>query len=407
MTEMSPLGTLAVPPAAAEQGSEEYWRYRATQGRLRLGVEARLVGPDGERAAVGRRERRRARGPRPVDHRRPTTRTAPRTSRPAQMAAKFDDGWLRTGDVGALTAGRLPRRSPTGPRTSSSPAASGSARSTSRTRSWPTPTSSRPPSSACPTSKWGERPLATVVRRGGPERRRSSELRDFLAGQGRALAGAGAVGLHRRGAQDERRQVRQEGAAQAVRRGRAGGRDPGVAGMALLPLRPAGEAADPGGSGTSRTRRSLGCLSASAPPATGGRSAGVLDAVEVVGRRGGGGAAGGLVVVRCGVVGRGCCEPAPGASPSGPTGGSWRSPGCHGAMTLLVSGRLVILPLCIRWTRVTQAGRSCWGMSVVRCCSWRRGQGGVLAEQPTGFGLVDQGADHAALAAHPVVVVAC
>ena len=48
MTEMSPVGTLAIPPVAAEVGSDEYWRYRAAQGRLLPGVEARLIGPDGE-----------------------------------------------------------------------------------------------------------------------------------------------------------------------------------------------------------------------------------------------------------------------------------------------------------------------------------------------------------------------
>ena len=48
MTEMSPVGTLAIPPAAAEKGSDEYWRYRSAQGRFLVGVEGRLIGPDGE-----------------------------------------------------------------------------------------------------------------------------------------------------------------------------------------------------------------------------------------------------------------------------------------------------------------------------------------------------------------------
>ena len=67
MTEMSPLGSVAVPPAEAE--GEERWAYRQSQGRLSPLVQGRLVGPDGSTVGVGRRAGRRAGGPRPVDHR--------------------------------------------------------------------------------------------------------------------------------------------------------------------------------------------------------------------------------------------------------------------------------------------------------------------------------------------------
>lgn len=43
MTETSPLGTMANPPAGLTE--EEEWPYRVTQGRFPAGVEARLVGP--------------------------------------------------------------------------------------------------------------------------------------------------------------------------------------------------------------------------------------------------------------------------------------------------------------------------------------------------------------------------
>ncbi|HRW17544.1 MAG TPA: long-chain fatty acid--CoA ligase [Dermatophilaceae bacterium] len=103
MTEMSPVGTLAFPPAGIEEGSDEYWRYRAAQGRLLPGVEGRLVGPDDsiepwDGEAVGELE---VRGPwitgayyangqeSDVDR--------------METEAKFHDGWLRTGDVGSLT----------------------------------------------------------------------------------------------------------------------------------------------------------------------------------------------------------------------------------------------------------------------------------------------------------------
>ena len=76
-----------------------------------------------------------------------------------------------------------------------------------------------------PDERWGERPLATVVVRDG-EKVEVDELRDYLADKVAALAAAGALGVHRRGAEDLGRQVRQEGAAPAVRRGRAPGADP-------------------------------------------------------------------------------------------------------------------------------------------------------------------------------------
>lgn len=44
MTETSPLGTVARPPAHAV-GTEEEFAYRLTQGRFPAGVEARLTGP--------------------------------------------------------------------------------------------------------------------------------------------------------------------------------------------------------------------------------------------------------------------------------------------------------------------------------------------------------------------------
>lgn len=48
MTETSPLGTIARPPAHAV-GTEEEFAYRLTQGRFPASVEARLTGPGGER----------------------------------------------------------------------------------------------------------------------------------------------------------------------------------------------------------------------------------------------------------------------------------------------------------------------------------------------------------------------
>ena len=102
MTEMSPLGSTAVPPAGSS--GDEQWFYRQTQGRIASSLEARLVGPDGsvmpwDGESVGELE---VRGPWITGsyYDNGTNTEAER----ADAASKFDDGWLRTGDVGSLTA---------------------------------------------------------------------------------------------------------------------------------------------------------------------------------------------------------------------------------------------------------------------------------------------------------------
>ncbi|MDG4790427.1 long-chain fatty acid--CoA ligase [Micromonospora sp. WMMD1102] len=95
MTEMSPLGSVARPPAGAT--GEAAWRYRYTQGRVPAGVAARIVGPDGRQlpadgSSVGELE---VRGP---------WVTARYVGDDAPDEEKFRDGWLRTGDVGTLSA---------------------------------------------------------------------------------------------------------------------------------------------------------------------------------------------------------------------------------------------------------------------------------------------------------------
>jgi fatty-acyl-CoA synthase len=93
MTELSPLGSIAREPVGVT--GEEVWPYRASQGRVVCGVEARLTGDGGEVVpsdgkAVGELE---TRGP---------WITASYYQDPAPE--KFHDGWLRTGDVGTLDA---------------------------------------------------------------------------------------------------------------------------------------------------------------------------------------------------------------------------------------------------------------------------------------------------------------
>ncbi|MGH3402839.1 MAG: long-chain fatty acid--CoA ligase [Streptosporangiaceae bacterium] len=91
MTETSPLGSVARPPAGLPD--DEAWHYRDTQGRLMCQVEGRLVGDEGavlpnDGVAVGEVE---VRGPW-------VTGSYYKDDDPG----KFDNGWLRTGDVGTI-----------------------------------------------------------------------------------------------------------------------------------------------------------------------------------------------------------------------------------------------------------------------------------------------------------------
>ena len=94
MTETSPLAAVAHPPAGVGLGSGSEMDWRAKTGRVVAGVELRIVDDvgqalpwDGE--AVGEIE---VRGPwiTGAYYREPSPE-------------KFDDGWLRTGDVGSVT----------------------------------------------------------------------------------------------------------------------------------------------------------------------------------------------------------------------------------------------------------------------------------------------------------------
>jgi acyl-CoA synthetase (AMP-forming)/AMP-acid ligase II len=91
MTETSPLGSVAHPPAGLPE--QEAWQYRDTAGRLMCQVEHRLIGDGGvelpeDGKAVGEIE---VRGPW-------ITGAYFKDDDPA----KFRDGWLRTGDVGTI-----------------------------------------------------------------------------------------------------------------------------------------------------------------------------------------------------------------------------------------------------------------------------------------------------------------
>jgi len=93
MTETSPLCALAHPPSDVALGSPEELDWRVKTGRVMPGVELRIVADDGtvlpwDGTAVGEIE---VRGPW-------VTGSYSRDPSPD----KFDDGWLRTGDVGCV-----------------------------------------------------------------------------------------------------------------------------------------------------------------------------------------------------------------------------------------------------------------------------------------------------------------
>jgi fatty-acyl-CoA synthase len=168
MTETSPIGSVAHPPANTP--ADEAWRYRDTAGRLVCGVEARLVGDSGvalphDGTAVGEIE---VRGPW-------VTGAYYKDDDPG----KFDDGWLRTGDVGTIDP-------------------LGFVTLTDRAKDviksggeWISSMELENAIMAHPDvmeaavigvadEKWGERPLAAVVLRDGASVT-PAELRDFLA----------------------------------------------------------------------------------------------------------------------------------------------------------------------------------------------------------------------------------
>jgi fatty-acyl-CoA synthase len=93
MTEMSPVGGLALPPAGVEPNSKEDVDWRMRAGRLLHGVEMRITGKEGEEVP------RDGESEGEIEVRGPWV-TGAYHHDPAPE--KFRDGWLRTGDVGTL-----------------------------------------------------------------------------------------------------------------------------------------------------------------------------------------------------------------------------------------------------------------------------------------------------------------
>jgi fatty-acyl-CoA synthase len=170
MTETSPLGSVSRSPA--HLSGPEAWAYRYTQGRLPASVEGRIVGPTGEvmpndGKAVGELE---VRGP---------WITGTYLGDPEPDPDRFDDGWLRTGDVGTLSAdGYLTLTDRAKDVIKSGGEWISSVELENALMAHPAVLE------ACvvgvPDEKWGERPLATVVLKEGASAD-VAELRAFLS----------------------------------------------------------------------------------------------------------------------------------------------------------------------------------------------------------------------------------
>jgi len=95
MTETSPVCAVALPPVEVQEGSDEYWRLRAGQGRVLPWVEMRIASDDrvepwdGE--SVGE-----------VQVRGPWIASRYFGATDEDNDEKFDGPWLRTGDIGMM-----------------------------------------------------------------------------------------------------------------------------------------------------------------------------------------------------------------------------------------------------------------------------------------------------------------
>jgi fatty-acyl-CoA synthase len=172
MTEMSPVGGLALPPAGVPEGTVEDLDWRMRAGRILHGVEMRIMGRDGEElprdgASEGEIE---VRGP---------WVTGSYHHDPAPE--KFHDGWLRTGDVGTLDgrgfftiSDRIKDVIKSGGEWISSVDL--------ENQLMAHPAVQEAAVIGIADERWGERPLACVVLRPGAAAK-PAELADFLAGK--------------------------------------------------------------------------------------------------------------------------------------------------------------------------------------------------------------------------------
>jgi len=172
MTEMSPVGGMAIPPAGVPEGTPEDLDWRMRAGRVIHGVEMRVVGKNGEELpwdGVSEGE---------IEVRGPWV-TGSYHHDPAPE--KFRDGWLRTGDVGTIDdrgfftiTDRIKDVIKSGGEWISSVEL--------ENQLMAHPAVQEAAVIGMPDTRWGERPLASVVLRPGMTAK-PGELADFLEGK--------------------------------------------------------------------------------------------------------------------------------------------------------------------------------------------------------------------------------
>ncbi|MFG2333590.1 long-chain fatty acid--CoA ligase [Streptomyces sp. NPDC048604] len=162
MTETSPLGSVGHPPAGLTP--EEEWPYRVSQGRFPAGVEARLISPDGsvlpwDGTSAGELEVR--------GNWIAAAYYGGTEGEPLVPEDKFSpDGWLRTGDVGVISADgylTLTDRAKDVIKSGGEWISSVELENALMAH----PEVAEAAVVAVPDDKWGERPLATVVLKDG------------------------------------------------------------------------------------------------------------------------------------------------------------------------------------------------------------------------------------------------
>jgi fatty-acyl-CoA synthase len=172
MTETSPLGSVSHPPAGTS--GDEAWQYRILQGRFPASVRARLMDDNGnelpwDNTAVGELE---VAGPWVAD-------AYYQVAEGEEGSEKFHDGWLRTGDVGAITPDgflRLTDRSKDVIKSGGEWISSVDLENQVMAH----PAVAEAAVVGVPDEKWDERPLVAVVLREG-KTATPGELREFLA----------------------------------------------------------------------------------------------------------------------------------------------------------------------------------------------------------------------------------
>ena len=170
MTETSPLGSVARPPAGTS--GEEAWQYRYTQGRFPASVRARLIDDNGnempwDNESVGELE---VAGP-----------WIAGGYHGGADPEKFHDGWLRTGDVGKVSPNgylTLTDRAKDVIKSGGEWISSVDLENTVMSH----PAVAEAAVVGVPDEKWDERPLVAVVVREGHSVT-AAELREFLTGK--------------------------------------------------------------------------------------------------------------------------------------------------------------------------------------------------------------------------------